>query len=471
MTSERQITTIDAGAIAEAIDQMMAIVGSALDPARLQTLLGEARTTLARIAPDRVLVGLALWADVLRIVRSTMIVDGAVSDRELIAAQPLLLAAARRFARYLPRYAGLEPLDLDSARTMIHSFANDDGAFGFLDGPTSWSGLELCRQTALAGDGEALKIYEQLALRLFDDIARLDGLGAGEQTARSKLKAMLADRVAIVGAMPAVDNRTAAFLRSGVEVFAPVVYAHRITARDSADVEMVHAEAREAFESIVARATSESRQGAGRMLLILGESGSGKTHLLRAMRASLHGRRRGYAAYVQLHSLNEDYASYALRQLISALDGAYDEPDEMRSGLLLLSNAMVEQLGPHSADDVAALQADSNEPGSETTDRINRLTDRLLELPQFSTFATDFLRVMVVLQQRDPRLNTRANQWLRGEDLGAHDRARLGDLIPRTNPDDALRTIGELASAMWRTQQSALVFLLDQVEDHRRCAF
>ena len=99
--SAEEFPTIDAAAVAEAIDRMMAIVSESLDPTALQALLGDARMNLARVALDRALVGLALWADVLRILRTTMTVDGVGSDRELAAAERASDAAYQSLAAAL----------------------------------------------------------------------------------------------------------------------------------------------------------------------------------------------------------------------------------------------------------------------------------------------------------------------------------------------------------------------------------
>lgn len=69
------------------------------------------------------------------------------------------------------------------------------------------------------------------------------------------------------------------------EVFHSVCHRHQIWKPDPFDVASIHREARELFESLVEKSTTPPGTEAGRILLLLGESGAGKTHLMRAFRS------------------------------------------------------------------------------------------------------------------------------------------------------------------------------------------
>src|SRR5262249_4431989 len=108
--------------------------------------------------------------------------------------------------------------------------------------------------------------------------------------------------------------------------FSSVAHGSQIHERDPFDVESIHADAREVFHRQVVRATTpeQHQYGHGRTLLVLGDSGSGKTHLLRALRHQVHSQRLGYVGYMQMTSEVGDYARYVLRNLIDSLERPYD---------------------------------------------------------------------------------------------------------------------------------------------------
>src|SRR3954465_8457507 len=87
------------------------------------------------------------------------------------------------------------------------------------------------------------------------------------------------------------DPRIAAFCApERPEDFHAVAYRNDVWKEDPFDVETIHEEARATFRRLVDRASGPARVSAGRILLLLGEAGSGKTHLLRAFRNWAHSR-------------------------------------------------------------------------------------------------------------------------------------------------------------------------------------
>ena len=62
----------------------------------------------------------------------------------------------------------------------------------------------------------------------------------------------------------------------------------------------------------------------GAVLVLLGEAGSGKTHLMRAFRTRAHGQGLGYCGYLQMTAEASNYARYMLTNLIDGLEQPYD---------------------------------------------------------------------------------------------------------------------------------------------------
>ena len=67
-------------------------------------------------------------------------------------------------------------------------------------------------------------------------------------------------------------------------MFSGVVSANQIWKPDPFDVETIHHEARAAFSQLLNRAAGSDPPPHGKSLLLLGEAGSGNTHLIRAFR-------------------------------------------------------------------------------------------------------------------------------------------------------------------------------------------
>src|SRR5688572_20397345 len=85
------------------------------------------------------------------------------------------------------------------------------------------------------------------------------------------------------------DPRVTAYCApDGPEVFSGIVHGCQIWTPDPFDVEAVHTEARTAFVRLLDRASDTDLPPHGKSLLLLGEAGSGKTHLMRAFRTTAH---------------------------------------------------------------------------------------------------------------------------------------------------------------------------------------
>ncbi|NNB90580.1 ATP-binding protein [Corallococcus exiguus] len=256
------------------------------------------------------------------------------------------------------------------------------------------------------------------------------------------------------------DARLEAFLADGPEVFASVQQAQSFWKPDPFDVESINVPARRTFDRMVKRATRNP--DSGKLFLLRGESGSGKTHLVRAFRHSVHSRKLGYVGYLPMTVDASSYDRYILSNLIDTLDRTYDVTvDEDDTGLTRLSNALMKYCK-------SAFEPLIHDEGileeHELHDMIRALADELHENPLFRHVDVQLLRALIYLQRREAKYHHRVLQWLRCEDMVPADRQVLGDIVPRTADNDAMRMITHLGRLMGAMEQ-ALVLCVDQVED------
>ncbi|HZI11825.1 MAG TPA: DUF87 domain-containing protein [Myxococcus sp.] len=255
------------------------------------------------------------------------------------------------------------------------------------------------------------------------------------------------------------DLRIAAFLSDRTEVFHSIQHRHDVWKEDPFDVETVHPEARAIFERLLLRATTPPRPESGRILLLLGDSGCGKTHLLRAFRALAHERSRGFVGYMQMTTASSNYGRYVLANLIDSLDQPYWDAAAPRSGLEKLSDALLVHCGP-----VARLLAeDPEQDPTEVPHLVECAADDLKKKPHFQKLDLDLVRALLFLQLDDTRIKSRVLKYLRCEDLSESDRAVLGGLVPRTHdhhPQEMVEHLGRLVASL----EQSLVLCVDQLE-------
>ncbi len=258
------------------------------------------------------------------------------------------------------------------------------------------------------------------------------------------------------------DPRLAAFLSGRHEVFTTIQHRQQIWRPDPFDVESINAPARRAFERLLDRATTTPAPDSGKILLLLGESGSGKTHLLRAFRNMAHGNGQGFVGYMPMTVDTASYDRYILSNLIDSLDQAYDTTMRPDAGLMRLSSALLSRSTSAQAQRVS----NDEEPleGDYLHQAVNDAADALLQDARYRNSDLDLLRALLYLQRRDPRIHHRVLKWLRCEDLSGPDRKMLGDLVPRTADDDPRRMVEHLGRIM-ASIRHALVLCVDQVED------
>jgi hypothetical protein len=261
------------------------------------------------------------------------------------------------------------------------------------------------------------------------------------------------------------DPRVVAFCSPAhPEVFHAIAYRNDIWKDDPFDVATIHEEARATFERLVNRAARPSGAATGRILLLEGEAGCGKTHLLRAFRNWVHGRGRGYYGYMQMTSATSHYGRYVLTNLIDSLDQPYFEPMGETTGLLRLSTAVAE-----SSTGVPLERLDQIRSGEIDHECLAKLVDALADQivmdDRFNTIDLDLVRALIFLQSNDPRIKGWVLKYLRCEDLAAQDRDLLGGLVPRTYDDAPQWLIQRLGEPMAALESLPLVLCIDQLED------
>jgi len=259
------------------------------------------------------------------------------------------------------------------------------------------------------------------------------------------------------------DHLLSRFLDRNREIFRSIAFPTDVWRADPCDVETIHAEAREQFDRLL-RTAADGDSPNGRILLLRGESGSGKTHLMRAFRTRTHGRGDGYFGYMQMTTASS-YGPYILRKLIESLDRPYSpyEYGSEETGLIRLSTAVAESAAIPRAR--LELLREGELDADEMSNVVAELADAALQDPQLASMQLDLVRVLLFLQTGDPAIHSRALKYLRCEDLSQSDRNRLCGVTPLTGENDAVDMICRLGTVMARMQQASLVICVDQLED------
>lgn len=267
------------------------------------------------------------------------------------------------------------------------------------------------------------------------------------------------------------DPRWLAFRSpQGPEVFHSVVSTHDLWKADPFDVETIHAEARDTFTRTVDRIAQTARHPAGgedntgKILLLRGESGAGKTHLLRAFRHALHSRGLGWFAYLQMTTSIGHYPRYILRNLVESLSQPYDLSRGVNeTGWLRLSNFLVEHPSVP-----AALRDELREGESDRcVELVFDIAEHLVNDPHFggADVGIDLLRVLLFCQRREPAFMRRALMFLRCDRLTGRDSDWLGGIEGRTNEEDPLEMLVGIGRLTHLFERQALVLCLDQLEE------
>lgn len=412
---------------------------------------------------DAALVWHALFADCLRVVHAAVAADDEIRDDEVDAIYDMVFSVARHYAAASPAYRPFAAIGHEDVRPFLARYAADAGTFG-RQATNRWPGLALCRRAAAAGERAPLERYERSMTWLIEaacrvgEVSETDPRWRGRTVELAELRRELA--LAADATAAELDLRDRAFL-SATRVFAAVQQASSVFDDDPFDVETVHAEARATFTRLVDRATTPSQHGdRGRMLLVLGDSGAGKTHLLRAFRRHVQENALGFVAYVQMQSSSDDYARYVLQHVVDSFAKPY--AGGARTGLHELASGLHRLVGGELGERIARLATVEEAPALDEV--IDELVDDLLAESDLASFDPDLLRVLLHALRPDPRVTNRVYKYLRCEDMTPHDRKWIGGVAPRLGADEPSRMIRELGRLAWVTQSAALILMVDQAE-------
>ncbi|SFM36365.1 AAA family ATPase [Nitrosomonas communis] len=250
------------------------------------------------------------------------------------------------------------------------------------------------------------------------------------------------------------------------EIFHPITHHNQIWKSDPYDIENIHQESRDCFERLLNRINIPEKLDSGRIMLLLGDSGAGKTHLMRAFRNYTHEKALGYFAYMQMTSSVSNYASYALRNAIDSFDKPYSESSRNMTGLMHLSNALIERENIVSLSDIGKLRNDELDQ-NELNDLVNKIADDILnkERERFHKVDLDLIRALLYLQNDEPATHARVLKYLRCESMSEYDCKILGNITPRIQEDDPDRLLQALAHLMMAINSGTFIICLDQLED------
>ncbi len=238
---------------------------------------------------------------------------------------------------------------------------------------------------------------------------------------------------------------------------------------DPVDVIEVHAKARAKFSDLLGTVTSGKGQSTqARILLFHGQSGAGKTHLLRALRTQAHRASKAYFGYAQMTPDISNYADYYVRRLVHSLEKPYDPDQGGESALARLTRRLVtdaELLSPIILEQLR--EASLGEEGLAKL--VLQLADEIIASPKYRDLELDIniVRALLYLERKDPRIDQRIRQYLNGRQLTPLALQSVSALDPNTGEDRAFEIITALGQLMWTVERAALVFCIDQVEDLR----
>src|SRR5262245_37836562 len=238
---------------------------------------------------------------------------------------------------------------------------------------------------------------------------------------------------------------------------------------DPVDVAEVHVKARRKFQDLLAAVTAgQGASSQSRILLFHGQSGAGKTHLLRALRTAAHRESKAYFGYAQMTPDIANYADYYLRRLVHSLEKPYDPDRDGPTGLVRLTARLVGDTETLPAKDLKELR-DGSLDEDELARLVLRLADQIVAAPKFRDLALDIniVRALLYLERKDPRIDQRVRQYLFGRQLTPLAHQAVGALDPNTGEDRAFEIITALGKVMWTVEGAAFVFSIDQVEDLR----
>lgn len=276
-----------------------------------------------------------------------------------------------------------------------------------------------------------------------------------------------------------IQHLKKAFLSpDGIQVFTSWVQANEIWEEDPYDVDTIHKDARSLFCNMIEEALSDKKTAGGsggKTLLLLGESGAGKTHLMRAFRNYIHANNYGYFGYMQMTTPAENYERFIQSNFINSLDHPYQKPLQPETSLERILNGLAEH--PALAKREITIKYHGKVPIIKALREYEWSQENLDDIIQETVSAflqdnkveriigdPDILTALLYLLVDNPLLKKTVMKYLRGESLSSIQQKYLGGLHPRTSSQDAQTLFRELVHTIWGTQDKVVVVCLDQWE-------
>lgn len=451
--------------VGEKMTAIATSIARRLDDEITRYVLGDGLTAFSKkVSPTgekitvEALVHLALLNDALVIAEKAVMQDGVFTPAEKSFVAPLAQTAVRYLVHFRRTYEEFAEGIVDPT-DFVDAHMTDSQLFGGKCADTRWAGAQICRNFAInASDDGPLVDYRDTMVRLVDDIFDLTKGSdpAGQQALRAEI-----ERHSHLDRVDTTDGRAAAFCSPNAgSVFHAVAHAGEVFERDPMDVESIHKGAREAFSDALHRVAAVNRPSKhGAMLLIKGESGAGKTHLMRAFRNYVHERRVGYVGYLQMTSAGGAYARHVLTSLVDSLEKPFLTGEA--SSLACIADSLMRW---RVAPELASALREEADP-AERAKVVGRIVDNLVSQPVFENLDVDLIRAFVYLASNDAVLGARVKRYLRCEQLSDYDRQHLGGITPPSDENAPLRMLAGIGRLIHATHGGALVLLVDQLED------
>src|SRR5262245_42947736 len=250
---------------------------------------------------------------------------------------------------------------------------------------------------------------------------------------------------------PLADRLSAAFEHS-------ITWEDDIWRADPVDVEAVHANARRKYAELLDAVTAKTGSSVqARILLFHGQSGAGKTHLIRALRTAGHRSGKAYFGYAQMTPDVANYADYYLRRLIASLEKPYDPDRGGESALARLARRLAGDTEPVDAAAIDKLR-DAKLSDAALAKLVLSIADQIVASPKLADQNLDVnvVRALLYMQRSDPRIDQRVRQYLYGQKLGEMSLEAIGALDPSTGEGRAFDIIESIGRMMWAVDRAAL---------------
>jgi len=160
-----------------------------LNPATRSELLGPDFAKFACSGTGKSLLGLACYADGLRVVVGVLLADGQISEQELQDAEGFLAEVGAHFEKLRPEYQDCAPFVGANLRRFVDRYRTDGGTFGFKNETTKWAGLTICKNIAdRCDDRGALEALSQVLLVAAERMVHADGVHRDEEVFLRQLR-------------------------------------------------------------------------------------------------------------------------------------------------------------------------------------------------------------------------------------------------------------------------------------------